>query len=152
MKIVKSPLILHDFFVIDAKYKFNDPENKKINIRKIFDSYELDFDFIAKEQESGESFLFTKISINDIDNPLPGYVIFIEGVSIFSFSKNSKLSEKEKSDYIYVSGLSIAINNLRTYISNMTSYYPFGKLQLPAIDVAALHADKSKMMKKKSRD
>ena len=151
MRIKKSPLILNDFYVLDSKYKFNDPGNKKVNIREIFDAYVIDLDFIAKEQKSGETFLFTKISINDIDASLLGYIMFVEGVSIFSFDKHSILTDKEKSDFIYTSGLSIAINNLRTYISNVTSSYPFGKFQLPAIDVVALHADKKKMLKNKKR-
>lgn len=149
MKIQKAPLILHDFFIIDTKYKFNEPGNTKINIRETFDNYVLDFDFIAKEQKNGEIFLFTKIQVNNIENPLPGYIIFLEGVSIFSFDKNVKLTEKEVSDYIYLSGLSIGINNLRTYIANTTSYYPFGKFQLPSIDIGALHKEKRKHLKKK---
>jgi hypothetical protein len=149
MRIKKSPLILHDFYVIDSKYKFNDPKNKKVNIGEVFDSYVIDFDFIAKEQKNGETFLFTKISINDIDTPLIGYIMFVEGVSIFSFDKITTLTDKEKSDLIYMSGLSIAINSLRTYISTVTSCYPFGKLQLPAIDLTALHADKRLLQKSK---
>ncbi|AEA42591.1 hypothetical protein [Fluviicola taffensis] len=152
MRIKKSPLILHDFYVLDSKYKFNDPGNKKVNIREIFDAYVIDLDFIAKEQKSGETFLFTKISINDIDTSLLGYIMFVEGVSIFSFDKNAILTDKEKSDFIYISGLSIAINNLRTYISNVTSSYPFGKFQLPAVDVGALHADKKKMLKNRKKN
>jgi hypothetical protein len=151
MKVKKAPLIFHDFFVLDTKYKFNEPEKGKINIRELFDSYELDFDFMAKEQEDGEIFLFTKIHINEIENPLPGYIIFLEGLSIFSFDETVQLSEKEISDYIYVSGLSICINNIRTYLTNTTSSYPFGKYQLPAIDVGELHKDKAKIEKKKSK-
>lgn len=151
MIIKKSPLILHDFYVLDTKYKFNDPGNKKINIKQIFDSYVIDLDFMVRDQKSGEFFLFTKISINDVSDPLDGYIIFVEGVSIYSFDENTELSEKEKSDLIYMSGLSIAINNLRTYISNSTCFYPFGKFNLPAIDIGALHSDKKKSLKKKNK-
>jgi hypothetical protein len=151
MKVEKAPLILHDFFVLDTKYKFKDSEEREINIRKTFDEYSLDFDFVAREQQNGEIFLFTKININDIENPLPGYIIFLEGVSIFSFDKKTNLSEKEIRDYIYVSGLSIGINNLRTYLANTTSCYPFGKYQLPAIDVGALHKEKQKSKKAKRK-
>lgn len=151
MKVKKAPLVLHDFFVVDTKYKFNDLGNSKVDIRETFNNYELDFDFTAREQENGEIFLFTKISINNIETPLPGYIIFLEGVSIFSFDAKAKLSEKEKTDYIYISGLSIGINNLRTYLTNTTSYYPFGKYQLPAIDIGALHQERKKLQKKKTK-
>jgi preprotein translocase subunit SecB len=149
MKIKQAPLILHDFFVIETKYKFNNPENQKINVKETFNNYEIDFDFIAREQKNGEIFLFAKIHIKDIENPLPGYVIFVEGAAIFSFDKNIKLTEKEQSDYLYVSGLGIAINSLRSYIANTTSCYPFGKFQLPSIDLGALHIEKEKLQKKK---
>lgn len=151
MKVEKAPLILNDFYVLDTKYKFNDPGDSKINIKEIFDNYELDFDFIAREQDNGEIFLFTKISVNEIEEPQPGYIIFLEGVSIFTFDKSVELSEKEISDFLYISGLGIAINNLRTYLSNTTSCYPFGKYQLPAIDVGALHKEKKRLMKKQGK-
>lgn len=151
MKIKQAPLILHDFFVIETKYKFNNPDDQKINVKETFSKYEIDFDFIAREQTNGEIFLFSKIHINDVENPLPGYVIFVEGAAIFSFDNSIKLTEKEQSDYLYVSGLGIAINSLRSYIANTTSCYPFGKFHLPSIDIGALHAEKEKILKKNKK-
>lgn len=151
MKVKKAPLILHDFLVLDTKYKFNDPGESKLKFPATFDEYEIDFDFVAKEQKNGEIFLFTKISINEIEDPLPGYIIYLEGVSVFSFDKSIELTENQISDYIYLSGLSICINNLRTYLANTTSFYPFGKYLLPAIDIGELHKEKNKLNKKKEK-
>jgi hypothetical protein len=102
--------------------------------------------------KSGEIFFFTKLSINNQDNPKAGYIIFVEGVSIFNFDNDSVLNEKEKADLIYLSGLSIAINNLRAFISNLTSSFPLGKYQIPTIDIIALHSEKKKQMKIKRKN
>ena len=152
MKIKKSPLILNDFYVLDSKYKFNDPGDKKILIKELFDSYDIELDFMTKNQKSGEIFFFTKLSINNQDNPKAGYIIFVEGVSIFNFDNDSVLNEKEKADLIYLSCLSIAINNLRAFISNLTSSFPLGKYQIPTIDIIALHSEKKKQMKIKRKN
>jgi len=152
MKIIKSPLILHDFYVLESKCKFNDtPQKNKINTKKLFESYNLDFNFTAKKQNSGEIFLFCKISINDIDSPLPGYIIFIESVTILGFNVKANLTEHQKAEFVFGSGLSIAINNLRSHISNITAIFPFNKYQLPAIDVSALHKEKRKDLAKKKK-
>lgn len=151
MKIEKSPLILKDFIVIDSKYEFLEPDSDIDDIKDVMDQYEIDFDFMLKKEEGDVSFLYTKISINDTKNSLPGYRMFVEGLSIFDFNPKAKLSKKEKADFLYLSGLSIAINNLRTYLCDVTSYYPFGKFLLPAIDVGALHNEKRKQMESKKK-
>lgn len=151
MKITKSPLILKDFFIISSQYQFQDAKDEQVNVSKVFDEYAIDFDFMAREQPTGEIFIFVKININDGDKPLPGYSIFAEGVGIFQMEDNHGLSDKVVSDLIYVSGLSIAINNLRNYLSNMTTYFPFGKFLLPSIDVGDLHEAKRTEMKEKEK-
>lgn len=100
-------------------------------------------------QNRKEFDIFTKIGINFPGNsaPLPGYQILSESVSIFEFVDLEKMDEILRDNYIYITGLSIAINNLRFYIMNMAGYYPFGKFQLPAIDLPALHKDKEKQIR-----
>lgn len=150
MILKKSPLQHHEFFVLNSSYNFIDLEidsNGNSVALVAFPEYELDFDFTINFKENGFFLIFTKISINTSDKPLQGYKIFAECVSIFSFEKNVKLDDKVKGDYIYISALSIAINNMRTYIANMTSYGPHGKYLLPAIDVASIHQEKIKSIK-----
>lgn len=149
MNVTKSPLILHDFYILDSKYRFNESSEGKINVSEVFSRYNIDFDFAATEQKNGEIFLFTKIGINNEGETLSGYSIFVESISILGFDNTVNLSDKEKADFINISGLSIAINNLRTYISNITTYCPLGKFQVPTLDVGALHKEKQKELKLK---
>lgn len=146
MKFVKSQLELVDFFIIKTKYKFVDAIENNIDVRKLFSEYEMDIDFMPKIHENNQYFVYIKISINEIENPLPGYSLFVEGVSIFNFNDDEVIDEKIKAEYIWSSGISIAINNLRNYISTQTSYFPFGKFNLPAVDLTSLINEKKMLM------
>ena len=112
----------------------------------MFSEYEMDIDFMPKIRENNQYFVYIKISINEIENPLPGYSLFVEGVCIFSFNDDEVIDEKIKAEYIWSSGISIAINNLRNYISTQTSYFPFGKFNLPAVDLTSLINEKKILM------
>ena len=153
MKLQKAPLVLKEFYILESNYQFNEPGNVEINVDEIFDQYPIDFDFTINKQKNGDFFLHTKISINQPidDKAFPGYLISVESLSVLNFKENSNLSEKQRKDFLFMSGLSIAINNLRAYILNLTSYYPFGRYQLPAIDMVQLHKDKSELVKKKKK-
>jgi len=148
MKIFKSPLIQTDFFVLNCNYNFIEPSEDSTNITETFGKYKIDFDFAHKMQENNQIYIFVKIEINNIKNALPGYKMFIEGVSIFEIDESKIISEKQKNDLIHLSGLSIAINNLRSYIDNLTMYNPLGKYSLPVIDLVALYKEKNKVIKK----
>jgi hypothetical protein len=143
MEIKKSPLILKDYFVLDFQYTFHQP-TEEINREEVFDSYQIDFDFMTKTDEDGETLLFTKIGINFSVKPTVGYSILVESLTVLDVNSEFKLTPKEKGDLIYFSGLSMAINNLRHFIANMTSYGPMGKYTLPSVDVNAIHQDKMK--------
>jgi len=149
MTILKSPLKLLEFSVLNSEYEFHQPKISEINPKDLFDNYELDFDFVIRTIDTGENFIFTKIKINSIKNPLPGYVMFVEAVSVFGFNSDTKLSEKEKDELLFISGLSIAINNLRTYISNTTCYFPMSRFDLPIFDVNDILNQKREKLNKK---
>lgn len=153
MKIKKAPLLLKGFYVLSTDYKLIDSNDTKIDSVNVFEDYSIDFDFKTLKNKNDEQLLFVKITVNDVEKSklLPGYVIKVEAVSVFDFCKTKKLSVKQQRDFIYMSGLSISINNLRAYIENITSYGPFGKFQLPAIDIAALHKAKSDLSEKKKK-
>jgi len=74
--------------------------------------------------------------------------MFIEGVSIFEINEAKIVAQKQKDDLIHISGLSIAINNIRSYINNLTMYNPLGKYSLQVIDLAALYKEKNKKLRK----
>lgn len=149
MKIVISPLVQKDFFVINNNYQFIEPDEESINITETFEKYELDFDFAHKFQQNNQIYIFVKVDINKGKKTLPGYKMFVEGVSVFEFDPTKKLSKKDKDELIHVSGLSIAINNLRSYINNLTMYFPFGKYTFPLIDLNSAYKEKNKQVNKK---
>src|SRR5690606_26810564 len=120
-------------------YNFIEPDQNSVNPKKLLEEYQIDIDFMVRDIKNEDKYIiFTKVEINSDDNQIPGYDIFAEGVSIFSFNINSKLSEREKSDFLWSSGVSISINNLRNYLSSMTSYCPLGKYTLPSVDLTSL--------------
>lgn len=151
MKLIESDLVLEDFFIVKSNYAFNEPENNKINVKGLIKDYEIDIDFIVRDTENDEDkyIIFVKVNINNQDQKLAGYSLFAEGVSIFSFNPDSKLNEKDKSDFLWVSGVSISINSLRSYLSSITSYYPLGKYTLPSVDLTTLLNTKRKALNKK---
>lgn len=150
MKLIKSDLILEEFFIINSKYNFIEPEQNSTNTKELIEKYKIDIDFIVRDikNEGNKYIIFTKVEINNDDNQIPGYDIFAEGVSIFSFNINSKLTEPQKSDFLWSSGVSISINSLRNYLSSMTSYCPLGKYTLPSVDLTSLLNTKRKILNK----
>jgi preprotein translocase subunit SecB len=148
MKLVKSDLILEEFSIINSNYSFIEPEQDSVNTKEVMKEYNIDIDFIVRDikNENNLFIIFTKVEINNNDNKKPGYSLFAEGVSIFSFNKNSKLTDREKSEFLWSSGVSISINNLRNYLSSITSYCPLGKYTLPSVDLTSLLNTKKEML------
>lgn len=150
MKAKKSPLLLNSFLLLNHNYQFIQQAEVPFNI-EIMEQYPIEIDFVIQEANDGFCQLFTKIEINNIDKPLPGYKLFIEGVSIFSFDKNAQVSENDKASLLHISGISIGINSLRNIISTITSNGPFGKYTLPPIDVNQLLEDKRQNVEKQNK-
>jgi len=142
MRTVESPLKLKDFLVLQSRYSFIEPQNEVLNATKVFSDYTIDIDFTAREQPDGEILVFVKVSVNESDNPLSGYVLYAEGVGVFRLEENHNLPEKVVSDLVYVSGLGISINSLRNHLLQMTMSGPFGKYTLPSVDIGELHKAK----------
>ena len=150
MKAKKSPLILNSFLLINHNYQFIQQEEVPFNI-EIMEQYPIEIDYVIQEANDGMYQLFTKIDINNIDKPLPGYKLFIEGVCIFSFDKTNQISNSDKSALLHLSGISIGINSLRNVLSTITSNGPFGKYTLPSIDVNQLLEDKRQLENKQNK-
>jgi preprotein translocase subunit SecB len=148
MKAKKSPLILNSFFLLNQKYQFIQPPDKP-DVNDIVEKYNIDIDYAIKSLADGYYQLYTKIGINNIDKPLPGYKLFTEGVCIFSFDKKKEIPQLTKNQLLHASGISICINSLRNILSVITANGPFGKYTLPSIDVNQLMADKKHISQKK---
>ncbi|MDA3891017.1 MAG: hypothetical protein PF517_05060 [Salinivirgaceae bacterium] len=142
MKAHKAPLILDNFALLNHSYNFLAPPKNKVNIPELTNSYLIDIDFALTQLADNIFQLFTKISVNSIEKPKPGYKLFIEGVCIFSFDESEPLTGEEKSHLLNYYGLNICINSLRNILATTTANGPLGKYTLPAIDVNKLLADK----------
>jgi preprotein translocase subunit SecB len=143
MKATISPLVFLDFFILQNQYLFIEP-NKNINAKTLFDKYDIDIDFDFRQNDEKQLLIFVSIGINNVEKHKVGYKIFTQGVALFNIEKLETLEQKDKDSLIFYSSLSIAINNLRNYISNLTVNSPLGKYNLPAIDVNDLHFQKKK--------
>ena len=146
MKIAASNLELVEFVVMKSNYKFIDPQMEIEDTKAIFNKYEMEIDFGKKDIKTDkDEHLFNvivKTMINQTDEPQPGYQIIAEGISIFRVYNAQEMDNKTLTNLKNISALSIAINNLRNYVTNMTAYGPFGKYILPAIDVNKLLKEK----------
>lgn len=153
MKLVKSPLILDEFFIVNSNYKFIEPENEDVNLKDLMKDYDVDIDFIVRDfnQEENRYVVFIKVSINQNENHLSGYSIFAEGVSFYSIANNKELTEKEISDLLWVSGVSMCINNIRNFVCAQSAYYPLGKYTLPSVDLTHLLNEKRESLNKKNK-
>lgn len=105
----------------------------------------MDIDYAIPESVDDNYQLYTKIGVNSVEKPSPGYVLFIEGVCVFTINKSHKLTEEDISNLLHFSGISICINSLRNILGTATAHGPFGKYTLPSIDVKKLLADKHQL-------
>ena len=146
MKIQKSDLELIEFVIINSEYRFHEPKDDiEINIRELFSDYELNIYFGTSEPIEDEDNIFNifiKIDINNGKDPLPGYSIFCEGVGLFKIPNLKTLEDSVANNLLQISSLSISINSIRSYLMNITNYYPFGKFILPSIDMNQLISSK----------
>jgi preprotein translocase subunit SecB len=149
MKAQKSPIGLDYFAVLQSHYDFIQPKREPKDLKKLFNSYELDIEFAHHEGEEGEIRVFAKIGINYLKKPVPGYKILTEGVAVFSF-ENRELPEKEQQNLRYYSSLSILIGYLRSSIAEMTSSSPYGPFLLPPVDINDLFRKKAELVEEEN--
>ena len=137
----KSDLILKKFVIVESHLSFILPtEDEENNPLDILNSYPVDIDFSIEKDITEEIFRIVasvNINANNEDNK-PGYSIAATGMSFFEFDKTTELSEDQKIQMLRISGLSICITNLRSYIANQTSYFPWGSYSFYAVDVQDL--------------
>lgn len=146
MKIETSALELIDFYILQSNFTFQGVEKQQTDIKSLFSAYEIDIDFNIKTENEHNLLVFIKVEINKGEKIKQGYQIFSEGVAIFNIANIQDFSEQDKSNLMFYSTLSIAINNIRNYITNLSVYSPLGKYILPAIDVNDLHDKKKKQL------
>lgn len=146
----RSALDLKDFALLHQQYQFTPPVDDEIDVRNTFDEYVVEIDFSIAHSDGDTFQLFVGIAINK-DCKLPGYTIYCKGAGVFDFSKFPNLTEREKGDFLQLSGISICINQLRGIIASLTAHGPFGRYLLPAIDVNDLLKQKVQSLQKQDK-
>ncbi|NLA15153.1 MAG: hypothetical protein GX877_01265 [Bacteroidales bacterium] len=144
----KSDLILTKFSVINSHITFipdlNDAE--EIIPANYFDQYLVDLDFNVEYNDEHDMFrIVVSVRINDHnskDENIPGYSIHVVGIAFFKFDEKTELNNEQKLQLLSTSGLSICITNLRAFIANHTTSFPWGPYSFYAIDVQDLLASK----------
>jgi len=144
-----SALVLDNFCVVNTKCVAIPPkaENPNFNPIEVTESFPVNIEFeIEKEENSENHRIIVTIEINNKAEFDGGYSILAEGIGFFSFDKKNTLEEKTKAQLLQVSALSICISNLRLYIANLTSYYPWGSFSFHAVDMGELLKEKAEFI------
>lgn len=142
----RSDLILDNFIIVESQLLFIiQNEQSEISTLELLNSYPVDIDF-SLEQDNNEEFyrIVVTAKINFCDSKEPGYSIFVTGMGFFKFLQETILNEKQKIHMLQTSGLSICITNLRSFIANQTSYFPWGSFSFHAVDIQHLLEEKQK--------
>src|SRR5690625_7524204 len=89
----KSPLKWEKFGILNWELNFIEPENPgdKISPAKLFQEYQIDIDFHHANVSEYLLQVLLSIGINDLEEPKPGYRIFVESGGIFDLSDVLKL-------------------------------------------------------------
>jgi len=143
----RSELILKNFVIVDSKVAITFPEDDQVEFNPIDVTDELPVNInFEMEKKNDEDFyrIMTYVKINDCDDKKPGYSILATGIGFFKFPSDSNLDDNTKIQMLKTSGLSICITNIRLFIINQTSYFPWGSFSFHAVDINSLLEDKQK--------
>jgi len=131
MKPSASVLNILDFAILRLEFEFI-PDLNNVNFKQTFDEYDLNIDFGLRISENIQVFMKGEINA---DKKLPGYSIFIEVGCVFKLDENINITNEAKDSIQGYSTIYMALNVMRTYISQITANGPLGKYTLPSIDL-----------------
>jgi len=143
MIAIPSEIHLESFAVLQSHYKFLQSKRIIKEPQKIFKSYEIDIDFAHQVNDDKTIQVFTKISINQNEKPLPGYQLFVEGAAVILLDETEELTGDEEKNLKFYSTVSILIGYLRNTLTAITASSPMGPYLLPPINMADLFRKKS---------
>lgn len=143
MIALPSEIHLENFAVIQSHYEFNPPGRNPKNIQELFNSYVVEIDFAHHFNDDKTIQVFTKISVNQTEKPLPGYLLFVEGVAVFSLDNTAELTEEEEKNLKFYSTVNILIGYLRNTLTAITASSPMGPFLLPPLNMSDLFRKKS---------
>ncbi|MDD3050580.1 MAG: hypothetical protein PHR06_05480 [Candidatus Cloacimonetes bacterium] len=147
MEFKKSPLIFEDFAILESNLTTIMKENSKCDFDSI--PLDIDFDLLINIKEEGFFNLMLKLKGNDVTEPLLGYKFSIIASGIFRLPNDVNDKDREQQFLLY-SALPMLISSARNFLVNLTSYAPFGKYLLPAVDLKSLIETKASKMEKES--
>ncbi|MES2277969.1 MAG: hypothetical protein V4592_18215 [Bacteroidota bacterium] len=149
MEIKPSSLILKDFVLVRQQFEYIAP--KELKKTDFFNQYEIDLDFMIQQgSDKNDLLFFLKAQINT-GKKLPGYVIFCECMSVFSFDDSTSFDIEQKIAMLDGSALSMSISQIRTLIASMTAMAPLGKYLIPSVDMNHLINSKREYIKNKPK-
>lgn len=141
MILQKSDLKLLGFDVLDAHITYVSPVELSDEVDE--SNYIVDLDFDVRLDDSGDIFIHTHISVNNVNAEFPCHVIDVDGASIFRIETSADLTPEIRDEFIRNSAIPIAFSNMRGYIQNVTSYSPIGTYILPLFSVYQLIESKN---------
>ena len=152
LELINFYLLEHQFFTVnpDNKSEFSDEE-----IDATFNQYRIDIDFIHKDIDEITFQAHVQILINHKEEQLAGYSIKIAGVGVFRLNNEMvKQNETIYKNLKHFSTVNIVVNNLRNVISIQSAFSPWGRYNLPAIDISDLFKQKIRQQEnqKKAKD
>lgn len=147
MEAKKSPLKLDSFFLMDCHFGFVS-ENEEDALAKFddvqFEDYRIEIDFGHQDTSESEFLAFVDIAVNE-NKELPGYYFQCGGMAKFILdSDNIKPESKAYFNLKHYSTINIVINQLRNVMSHLSAFAPYGRYNLPAIDISDLFEKKIK--------
>lgn len=141
MKAKITPLKFHKFLVEEALFKTVIPNKSKVQSNDSTPEYTVDIDF--NHYINPQLIKVDMVVGVNTKGKQAGISVKIKAIGIFSL-KTEGLNENQIFNLKVVSTTSIMINNIRNYISQLTSYSPFGMYMLPTIDITHLIEEKRK--------
>jgi preprotein translocase subunit SecB len=145
---IQSDLQMVHFTVPFMELGWKNPEtlDPHVEIRDFFSQYEVNFELEASElkEKPSEFFIFLDTKINQGENAMPGYQLKMVGNGFFRIRNFEAHSQEVVNNFKSISAVSMMINTIRAALSDMTSYGPQGRYNLPAIDIMSLLREKAK--------
>jgi len=137
MKYKESPLLFHEFVIVDSHLEtIFDSKNNECDLSKI--DLDIDFETFIMNEEKSVFNVAVNITGNENESALSGYKFSIVGNGIFELSNETELEKKDIDFVLLNTALPMVISSFRNYLLNITSYAPHGKYLLPAIDLPYL--------------
>lgn len=149
MKAKNSVLIMDSFSVLESECSLIPWSKDASEERHLNHSVDIDFDVMKHKEDENKHIILITLRVNPEKEP--GYYACVKGLGAFDIA-DSSVSEKEKNQLVLFSGVSICVTQLRSFIANLTSYYPLGKYSFPAIDINDLIKQKKEQLLVKGKE